>query len=146
MGFYPTFTIGEMYRMIRAMSSDVIVEPDDRGRVSLSKIPGVNAERYIGRRLSDGSVLLQPAIVMTYQALTSLAKVQEARRRPTTGQPRPLREVLVQLGREAPSQAQLDEVRAHTARRRAAGARMLSDITPDELAALKAARDEDRGE
>ena len=124
------------------MSSDVIVEPDERGRVSLSKIPGTNAERYIGRRLSDGSVLLQPAIVMTYQALVSLGKVQEARRRPPSGQPRELGEVLDRLGRGAPSQAQLDEVQAYTSSRRRAGARMLSDITPEEIAALKAARDE----
>jgi hypothetical protein len=127
------------------MSSDVIVEPDERGRVSLSKIPGANAERYIGRRLSDGSVLLQPAVVMTYQALVSLGKVQEARRRPLVGQPRELGEVLDRLGRSTLSDAQLDEVRAHAGRRRAGGARMLSDITPEELAALKAARDADGG-
>jgi hypothetical protein len=128
------------------MSSDVIVEPDERGRVSLSKIPGTNAERYIGRRLSDGSVLLQPAVVMTYQALVSLGNVQEARRRPLGGEPRSLSEVLDRLGRSNPSQTHLDEVRAHTVQRRASGARMLSDITADELAALKAARDADVGE
>lgn len=128
------------------MSSDVIVEPDDRGRVSLSKIPGANAERYIGRRLIDGSVLLQPAVVMTYQALVSLGKVQMARQRSASGAPSPLSDVLDRFGRVAPTQAQLDEVRAHAAQRRAAGARMLSDITPEELTALKAARDEERGE
>lgn len=129
--------------MMGLMSLDVIVEPDDRGRVSLAKIPGRNADRYVGRRLSDGAVILQPAVVMTYQSLTSLSAV--IRNRATgrmQGEPRSLTDVLDRFGRPPLDEALINEVRADLARRRAAGARRLSDITPEEMASLRAAQTE----
>ena len=122
------------------MSVEVLVEPDDRGRVSLSKLPGVNAQRYVGRRMADGSIVLRPALVMSYQALQSLLKVQSrgpAEERLGSS----LREVLDRYGREAPSEAQVEAVRAEIAHRRSAGARFLSDLTSDEMTALRSGRD-----
>ena len=117
------------------MTLDVLVEPDDRGRVSLSKIPGANVDRYVGRRLPDGSILLQPAVVMSHQALRSLLQVQS---RASTGprQSIPLGEVLDRRGRTKPSPERLEAARADMARRRAAGERSLADITPEERQAL----------
>jgi hypothetical protein len=111
--------------------SDVLIEPDERGRVSLSKIPGANAERYLARRLSDGSVLLQPAVLMSQQALDSLATLLEAKR---SGAPtgRPLQDVLDRIDRPAPTAAMIEQTMQQLDQRRARGARFLSDITADE--------------
>lgn len=119
------------------MTIEVLVEPDDRGRVSLSKLPGTNAERYVGQRMADGSIVLRPAVVMSYRALQSLMKVQAASDRGRLPG-KPLREVLDRHGRGTPSDAQTEAARVEIARRRASGARILSDLTPDEIAALRA--------
>lgn len=118
------------------MTIDVIVEPDDRGRVSLSRLPGANAARYVGRRLSDGSIILQPAVILTEQALASLVKVHAANQ---AGRPksRPLREVLDRFGSSPPTQAMIDAAQDDAAHRRANGARFLSDLTPQELRSLR---------
>jgi hypothetical protein len=44
---------------------DVIVETDPRGRVSLARLGVQGGHRYIGRIEPDGTVVLEPAIVMT---------------------------------------------------------------------------------
>ena len=111
--------------------SDVLIEPDDRGRVSLSKIPGANAERYLARRLSDGSVILQPAVLMSRQALDSLATLLETKRNdPQGGQQ--LRDILGRIDRPAPTAAVIEQTLRQVDERRARGARFLSDISDDE--------------
>jgi hypothetical protein len=111
--------------------NDVLIEPDDRGRVSLSKIPGANAERYLARRLSDGSVILQPAVLMSQQALDSLAALAKAKR--SDAPPgRPLRDILDRVDRPAPTAAVIEQTMQQLDERRARGARFLSDITDDE--------------
>jgi hypothetical protein len=124
------------------MTTDVIVEPDDRGRISLSRFPGPTAERYVGRRLLDGSIILQPAVVLTEQALASLMKVHSAR---TAGRPqgRALREVLDRFGSARPTEDEVDAALSGVAQRRASGARFLSDLTPAEVQAM---RDDQGGE
>jgi hypothetical protein len=116
--------------------SDVLIEPDERGRVSLSKIPGANAERYLARRLSDGSVILQPAVLMSRQALDSLATLLETKRSdPQAG--RPLRDILDRIDRPAPTPAVIEQTMQQLDQHRARGARFLSDITDDERAEME---------
>ena len=122
--------------MLSAMSLDVLVEPDDRGRVSLSKIPGANVERYVGRRLADGSIILQPAVVMTRQALTSLLTIQRTADQRSVSKTKPLGEVLKRHGRGKPSSARVETVRGELAERRSNGERFLSDVTPEQRAEM----------
>ena len=119
--------------------SVVLIEPDERGRVSLSKIPGVNAEQYIGSRLPNGSVLLQPAVLLPTAALESLVKLQDPSRR-ASRPGRPLREVLDRHGSTVPDDDAVEAVKAHLERRRADGARFLSDITVEERERIRNAR------
>ena len=49
-----------------------LIEPDERGRISLARLPGQNAARYAGRRLDDGTIVLEPVIVLPVRALDSL--------------------------------------------------------------------------
>jgi hypothetical protein len=48
------------------------MEPDERGRISLARLPGRNAARYAGRRLDDGTIVLKPVVVLPVRALDSL--------------------------------------------------------------------------
>jgi hypothetical protein len=118
------------------MGYDIIVEPDDRGRISLAKIPGVNAERYVGRRLPDGSIILQPAVVLTSTALESLLELQ-ASPRPVPRSGRPLSEALRSRNVRRATDAELAVARQGVAERRARGARSVSDLTPEELSRLR---------
>jgi hypothetical protein len=65
----------------------VILEPDDRGRVTLSRIPGANKARYLAHTRSDGCIVLKPAAVMTEQALESYvqARISQASRQGVEG-------------------------------------------------------------
>jgi hypothetical protein len=129
-GSTPRSTKGPFPVGVRTVN-DVLIEPDDRGRVSLSKIPGANAERYLARRLSDGSVILQPAVLMSQQALDSLAALAKAKR--SDAPPgRPLRDILDRVDRPAPTAAVIEQTMQQLDERRARGARFLSDITDDE--------------
>jgi hypothetical protein len=113
-----------------------MIEPDERGRISLSKIPGANADRYLARRLADGSVVLQPAVLLSRQALVSLAALAEAKRSGArTG--RPLRDILDRVDRQPPTAAVIEQTKQQIDERRARGARFLSDITADERAAME---------
>jgi hypothetical protein len=112
-----------------------MIEPDERGRISLSKIPGSNAERYLARRLSDGSVILQPAVLMSRQALEALATLTDAKGETRRG--RPLRDVLDRVDRSVPSAAVLEQTMQQIDQRRSQGARFLSDITADERRAIE---------
>ena len=75
-----------------------LLEPDDRGRVSLARLPGVNAERYMARRLEDGTVILEPVVVLPARSLDSLAEALKSHRARTSGKAgtTPLAEVLAQ--------------------------------------------------
>jgi hypothetical protein len=65
----------------------VILEPDDRGRVTLSRIPGATKARYLAHRRPDGCIVLKPAAVMTEQALESYvqARIGQASRSSVDG-------------------------------------------------------------
>ena len=107
-----------------------MIEPDERGRVSLAKIPGENAERYIGRRLPNGSVILEPAVLVSQQALDSLATLQAAGRTHRLG--RSVRETLDRYGRQPATEAQLAAAKAVMGMREMRGARSLADLVNDE--------------
>ena len=117
-----------------------MIEPDERGRVSLSKIPGNNADRYIARRLPNGSIILQPAVLIPTQALDSLVALQ-ATRRNGKREGRALGDVLDRHNRSAPSDTRLAEAEADLAQRRDEGARFLSDLTDAERQSLQDAVD-----
>lgn len=57
-----------------------LLEPDDRGRVSLARLPGENADRYMARRLDDGTVILEPVIVLPARAVESFARAARSNR------------------------------------------------------------------
>jgi hypothetical protein len=118
------------------MTRGIIVEPDDRGRVSLAKLPGENAERYLAQRLPDGGVLLQPAVVLTAKAIESLLKLQsEPLDKSSPG--RPLGEVLDRLGRRPLDPAVVESVQLAVAERRKRGVRSVADLTPAEIVRLR---------
>ena len=74
----------------------MLLESDDRGRVSLARLPGENASRYLARRLDDGTVILEPVVVLPVRALQSLRVALTANQRRGKGQSTttPLDEVL----------------------------------------------------
>ena len=57
-----------------------LLEPDDRGRVSLARLPGDNADRYMARRLEDGTVILEPVVVLPARAVDSLTRALRSNR------------------------------------------------------------------
>jgi hypothetical protein len=119
------------------MVVELLLEPDDRGRISLAKVPGSTADRYIVRPLPGGSLLLQPAVVLSRQSVESLLKVVEARRDgPRRG--RPLNEVLDRFGRPEISAERIAEIREHAAGRREQGFRSPADLSKGEVDALRA--------
>ncbi len=63
-----------------------LLEPDERGRVSLARVPGANADRYLARRMADGTVILEPVVVLPVRALDSLQHALLARARRESGQ------------------------------------------------------------
>jgi HEPN domain-containing protein len=84
----------------------------------------------------DGSIVLQPAVVLTQQAVESLIKVHEARQSgPPTG--RTLSEVLDERGRKELDADLVADVRGDIDRRRSEGARFLSDLTAAERSAIQ---------
>jgi hypothetical protein len=121
-----------------------MIEPDERGRISLSKIPGANAERYLARRLADGSVVLQPAVLLSRQALDSLAALAQAKGSGArTG--RPLRDILERVDRQPPTAAVIEQTKQQIEQRRERGARFLSDITAEERTAMERHQANQRG-
>lgn len=95
-----------------------LLEPDERGRLSLARIPGENADRYLARRLDDGTVILEPVVVLPVRALESLrhALVANQRRQSSGGTTTPLDQVLARLrpaqGSPAPPAARTTKARA----------------------------------
>lgn len=75
---------------------DVLAEIDNRNRISLSRVKNLH-ERYFIREESDGTVILEPAIVMTAAERAYLADpelqniVDTARAHPENRKPRPRR-------------------------------------------------------
>jgi hypothetical protein len=45
-------------------TSDVLLDVDDRGRASLARL-GAAGKRYLGRVDPDGTIVLEPAVVLT---------------------------------------------------------------------------------
>lgn len=76
--------------------SDLIVEMDSRNRVSLSRVEHKH-ERYIVREEADGTLVLEPAVVLTraeraYLADVELrAVVEHGQANPQNRRPRPQR-------------------------------------------------------
>ncbi|HEY5857099.1 MAG TPA: hypothetical protein VIW24_24445 [Aldersonia sp.] len=76
--------------------NDLIVEVDSRNRVSLSKLAHKH-NRYIVREEEDGTVILEPAVVLTQAERNYLASpdlqqaVEYSREHPEQLRPRPRR-------------------------------------------------------
>lgn len=76
--------------------SDLIVEVDSRNRVSLSRLTHKH-DRYIIREEADGTVILEPAVVLTQAERNYLtnpevqAAVEHSRQHPEQRRPRPRR-------------------------------------------------------
>lgn len=77
------------------MSAPVLIELDDRRRVSLGKL-GHHA-RYLASEQEDGTIVLEPAVVLTeaearFMANGALvATIEENRQNPDRSAPRPRR-------------------------------------------------------
>jgi hypothetical protein len=77
------------------MSASVLIELDDRRRVSLGKL-GHHA-RYLASEQEDGTIILEPAVVLTEaeaRFLTNselVATIEENRQHPERSAPRPRR-------------------------------------------------------
>ncbi len=69
-----------------AISKPTLLEPDERGRISLARVPGDMAERYAARRLDDGTILLEPVVVLPLRAVESLTRALEANGRRRRGE------------------------------------------------------------
>ncbi len=77
-------------------SRTMLLEPDERGRISLARVPGELAERYLARRLEDGTVILEPVVVLPVRAVESLTRAMEShgKRRRGEASTTPLAQVL----------------------------------------------------
>jgi hypothetical protein len=129
-------TLLDSSHIVGDVGHEIIMESDDRGRVSLAKLPGDNAARYVGRRLADGSILLQPAVVLTSNALKSLVALQ-ASDRPTPRVGRPLREALDDRLVPRSTEEDVERARLMVGERRSRGARLLTDLSANELDQLR---------
>jgi hypothetical protein len=122
--------------VIAATTSETIVEPDERGRVTLTKIPGASASRYVGRTLPDGSVLLTPVVLLTQRDVVALLDIA---RQPADRAPgRSISDVLRDAG-VAPMDPAVaaERMRELNERRARTGQRSLADLTETELTALR---------
>lgn len=80
-----------------AAMSSLLVEPDERGRVSLSRA-GELADRYVVHRLDNGVLVLEPAVVL---GVREAAELTQARQSVTRRQPAaPLGAVLDRIDTE----------------------------------------------
>jgi hypothetical protein len=56
--------------------STLLVEPDDRGRICLSRT-GVLADRYVVHRLDNGILMLEPAVVLGVRESAELTQARQ---------------------------------------------------------------------
>jgi hypothetical protein len=111
--------------------ASIIVECDERGRVSLARVAAVRAERYVATSRADGSIVLEPATVLPSSVVSRLVAA-EARRQvrnaadvgPVT---RTVDEVLGEQRKE-PSASALAAAEERIGAARAAGRRTLADL------------------
>jgi hypothetical protein len=110
-------------------AATIVLEPDDRGRVNLNRVPGQIASKYIAERNADGSIVLWPAALLTERALESYvqARISHATR-PNDAPLLMLNEVLAKHGVQPPTPARVEEVRARLAGAEKAGRRTLADV------------------
>ena len=79
----------------RAMNKPVVIEVDERRRISLGKLG--QHTRYLGTELPDGTLMLEPAVLLSeaeyaYLQNTALqAQIQENRAYPERRRQRPRR-------------------------------------------------------
>lgn len=78
------------------MSKPVVIEVDDRRRISLGKLGQHN--QYLATELPDGTLMLEPAVLLSgaeyaYLQNTALqAQIEYSRAHPEQRQPRPKRQ------------------------------------------------------
>jgi hypothetical protein len=125
----PTCKVCAKLNSVSTTLAQVLLEPDDRGRVNLSRVDGPKAQRYIAERLLDGSIMLRPAALLTERALESYvqARIAQATRDPE----RPLRSLsdyLAAHGVPEPSAERVAAVNARLAEKKVPGARTLGDV------------------
>lgn len=70
----------------RTLMSSLLVEPDDRGRVSLGRA-GDLADRYVVHRLGNGVLMLEPAVVLGAREMEELLAARAAASRGTGSSP-----------------------------------------------------------
>jgi hypothetical protein len=116
------------------VTSDIIVEQDERGRVSLARLATEGTTRYLARSLPGGSILLQPAVVMTKQEIESLLAAQ-LRQNQRAG--RPLREALTSRGVKPASADEVETARRDVAARRSRSSLPTSELTAQALERLR---------
>jgi hypothetical protein len=72
------------------MPERILVEADERGRVSLARLGGAGRQ-YLATVHKTGTITLEPAVVLTEREAEELAR---ARERATTGKTVPLADAL----------------------------------------------------
>jgi hypothetical protein len=113
------------------LMGSVIVECDERGRVSLARVASVRAERYVATARADGSIVLEPATVVPSAVLSRLVAAEARRQvRDATGVAPTTRTVDELLGeqRNKPSAAALGAAEEQIGNAKAAGRRTLADL------------------
>lgn len=68
--------------MTTQTTTEVLVDRDTRGRVSLARVSSHLADRYLARIEDDGVIVLEPAVVMT-EAQAKLNALPELHQRVT---------------------------------------------------------------
>jgi hypothetical protein len=111
--------------------ASVIVECDERGRVSLARVAAVRAERYVATARADGSIVLEPATVLPSSALSRLVAAEARRQvRDATGVAPTTRTIEELLGepRNEPTAGALAAAEERIRNAGAAGRRTLADL------------------
>jgi hypothetical protein len=111
--------------------ASVLVECDERGRVSLARVTSVRAERYVATVRADGSIVLEPAAVLPSAVLSRLVAAEARRQvRETNGVAPTTRTVGELLGeqRRKPSADAVVAAEERIVQAKAAGRRTLADL------------------
>jgi hypothetical protein len=115
-------------------ATDVLLEPDDRGRINLSRLNGKMADRYLAHLQPDGSIVLRPAALLTERALEAYVQVRLAQAAREPNAPlRSLSDYLDQHRVQRSTPEDIAEVEAHLASRARTG-RTLADVVAEKVA------------
>jgi hypothetical protein len=119
---------------IEMAAIDVLLEPDDRGRINLSRLEGKRADRYLAHQQPDGSIVLRPAALLSERALEAYVQVRIAQASRDPDAPlHPLDEYLEKHGVRSPTPEEIAAVEARLALRKRSG-RTLGDVVAEKAA------------